>query len=296
MTFDHVGSGLISRDGKPLNWFEIVGEDTDFVPATATIDGDSVVLSAPEVKKPAAVRFGWNKLAEPNLANKEGLPAVPFRAGEVPKRDWLSLKVPEAKDYQLVYDLDLGKLSDNIAYNVDKSADIHGKIDRIAYFLELQRPSEPTRYAYVSLPAFTQDLSKVGIPTADSGASFQQLVDDMTVISNVKGIATGSHLSGGNIEFWPNNYSVINGKNIPNASGSVYDFGDQMETPVRGYGCMQIHNYAAKQTILAVNHWSAGNDADLGIGNSTGQTRDWTFTSNAPSYEVKRLRVLVHVK
>ena len=42
--------------------------------------------------------------------NAEGLPAGAFRAGTVPKRDLLVLKVPEAKDYQLVYDLDLGKL------------------------------------------------------------------------------------------------------------------------------------------------------------------------------------------
>jgi len=31
------------------------------------------------VKQPVAVRFGWNQLAEPNLANGAGLPASPFR-------------------------------------------------------------------------------------------------------------------------------------------------------------------------------------------------------------------------
>ena len=49
----------------------------------------------------------WSKLAEPNLSNKEGLPALPFRAGEVPVRDSLIMNIPEAKDYQLVYDLDI---------------------------------------------------------------------------------------------------------------------------------------------------------------------------------------------
>ena len=38
ITFDHVGSGLVSSDGKPLNWFEIIGQETDFVPAKAVID------------------------------------------------------------------------------------------------------------------------------------------------------------------------------------------------------------------------------------------------------------------
>jgi sialate O-acetylesterase len=31
------------------------------------------------VKQPAAVRFGWHQIASPNLGNREGLPASPFR-------------------------------------------------------------------------------------------------------------------------------------------------------------------------------------------------------------------------
>ncbi len=76
--WDHVGSGLESRNGKALSHFEIRG-DGEFVPAQATIDGDTVVVSSDEVAQPTAVRFGWNQLAEPNLQNKEGLPACPFR-------------------------------------------------------------------------------------------------------------------------------------------------------------------------------------------------------------------------
>lgn len=77
--FDHVGAGLVSRDGKPLSWFEIAGEDRKFVKADAAIDGDTVVVSSSEVAKPVAVRLGWSRKAEPNLSNKEGLPASPFR-------------------------------------------------------------------------------------------------------------------------------------------------------------------------------------------------------------------------
>jgi sialate O-acetylesterase len=77
--FKHVGSGLLSRDSKPLSWFTIAGQDGKFVSAKAEIDGDSVVVSSDKVSKPKAVRFGWNQLAEPNLSNKEGLPASPFR-------------------------------------------------------------------------------------------------------------------------------------------------------------------------------------------------------------------------
>jgi sialate O-acetylesterase len=77
--FKHAAHGLVARDGKPLSWFSIAGDDKQFQPAMAQIDGDSVVVSSPNVLKPVAVRFGWNQIAEPNLSNKAGLPASPFR-------------------------------------------------------------------------------------------------------------------------------------------------------------------------------------------------------------------------
>ncbi|WP_145308293.1 sialate O-acetylesterase [Gimesia fumaroli] len=296
VTFDHVGSGLVSRDGKPLNWFEIIGEETDFVPATAVIEGNSVVLSSPKVKQAAAMRFGWHKLAEPNLANKEGLPATPFRAGKVPDRDWMSLKVEESKDYKLIYDLDLKNLGKEVNYSVDLSKGVLSPFDRIAYFLELQKIGEETQFVYVSMDAFTDDLTKIGVPTFGSKAVFQTKVGNLNVVSNVAGIATGTGLIGGNIEFWSSNYGPANSKNIPNASATLWDFGDEPGPPADGYGCMQVHNYEAKQTLFAINQWKSGPGADLGIGNSTGRTRDWTFSSNALQYEVKRLRVLVRAK
>lgn len=79
LEFDHVGTGLKSRDGKPLSWFSIAGKEGDFVEATATIDGNSVIVSSDKIAEPAAVRFGWDQIAEPNLMNAEGLPASPFR-------------------------------------------------------------------------------------------------------------------------------------------------------------------------------------------------------------------------
>ena len=79
LSFAHVGGGLKSRDGKPLSEFEIAGADGKFVPAEATIDGDTVVVQAKEVASPTQVRFGWRNVANPNLVNKEGLPASPFQ-------------------------------------------------------------------------------------------------------------------------------------------------------------------------------------------------------------------------
>ncbi len=77
--FKHSAGGLKSLDGKPLTWFTVAGEDKKFVPAQAQIDGETVVVSSAKVLSPTAVRFGFNQIAEPNLANKAGLPASPFR-------------------------------------------------------------------------------------------------------------------------------------------------------------------------------------------------------------------------
>jgi sialate O-acetylesterase len=297
VTFDHVGGGLAARDGQPLDWFEVIDADEGgFVQAGAQIDGPAVLLSAPGVKHPVAMRYAWSMLAEPHLVNSDGLPAGAFRAGTAPTRDLLLLKVPEAKDYRLVYDLDLGKLAKNIQYDADNHQSIAQPFDRIAYFMELQTADGNTDYVYVSMDAFTTNLEKIGVPTLKSGAHFQRNVAGLNVYSNVKGIEAGTALAGGNIEFWPNNYGPANSANVPNASGEVYDFGDEPADPVDGYGSMQVHNHDAKQTLFALNHWSEGSRADLGIGNQPAGNPDWTFAGNAGTYQAKRLRVLVRCR
>jgi sialate O-acetylesterase len=79
LKFKHASGGLVSRDSKSLSWFSIASDDKKFLPAEAVIDGESVVVRSPSVAAPVAVRFGWHQLAEPNLVNKAGLPASPFR-------------------------------------------------------------------------------------------------------------------------------------------------------------------------------------------------------------------------
>ncbi len=74
------GGGLASRDGKPLNWFEVAGPDGVYESAEATIsaDGTSLHLTSVKVGKPDRARFAWSPIAEPNLMNREGLPAAAF--------------------------------------------------------------------------------------------------------------------------------------------------------------------------------------------------------------------------
>jgi len=85
LTFDHVGGGLVSKDGD-LTGFTVAGEDNVFVAATATIKDDTVVVTSDKVKKVTAVRYGWVNFANPtlNLWNKDGLPATPFRTDDLP--------------------------------------------------------------------------------------------------------------------------------------------------------------------------------------------------------------------
>ena len=82
--FKHIGSGLASRDEKPLSHFTIAGADQVFHPAIAVIEEDSIVVRSEQVAEPVAVRFAWGNADEPNLMNKEGLPSSSFRTDEWP--------------------------------------------------------------------------------------------------------------------------------------------------------------------------------------------------------------------
>lgn len=83
ISFDYTDPGLVAK-GKELTHFEIAGPDQKFIPATARISGKTVVVQAPSIKNPVAVRFGWSNTAEPNLFNKAGLPASSFRTDDWP--------------------------------------------------------------------------------------------------------------------------------------------------------------------------------------------------------------------
>jgi sialate O-acetylesterase len=79
LKFNHIGKDLISNNGKPLTHFTIAGADKKFVPANVMIKDNQLMVSAPTVKNPVAVRFAWDEAAQPNFYNKDGLPAMPFR-------------------------------------------------------------------------------------------------------------------------------------------------------------------------------------------------------------------------
>ena len=80
ISFSNVGSGLIANDGEELSEFAIAGADKKFIWAKAKIDGDKIVVWNDNVANPMYVRYAWaDNPVNPNLYNKEGLPASPFR-------------------------------------------------------------------------------------------------------------------------------------------------------------------------------------------------------------------------
>ena len=84
LKFTHVGEGLVAKAG-PLKQFVIAGVDKKWSWGNAVIDGETVVVSSPDVPKPVAVRYAWANNPEGcNLFNKAGLPASTFRTDDWP--------------------------------------------------------------------------------------------------------------------------------------------------------------------------------------------------------------------
>lgn len=80
--FSNVGGGLVAKGGD-LKEFSIAGEDGTFVWAKAVIDGDSVLVWSENVPQPKAVRYAWAMYPpNPNLYNREGFAASPFRTDQ----------------------------------------------------------------------------------------------------------------------------------------------------------------------------------------------------------------------
>lgn len=105
LRFLHVGSGLMfkgtDKDGKDKDGkdkedkdkegkepegrgFFVAGADRIFYEGKATLEGDTLIITSPQVPAPEAVRYGWADFPEGNLYNKEGLPASPFRTDNFP--------------------------------------------------------------------------------------------------------------------------------------------------------------------------------------------------------------------
>lgn len=78
----HTDKGLKTKDGGKVQGFAIAGVDHKFHWADAVIEGNTVVVSSPDVAFPIAVRYAWADNPVCNLYNGAGLPASPFRTDD----------------------------------------------------------------------------------------------------------------------------------------------------------------------------------------------------------------------
>jgi len=74
--FDHA-KGLMAKGGE-VTGLEVAAADGKFAPASATIEGATLVVTSASVPAPVFVRYGWSNSPQCNLFNGEGLPASPF--------------------------------------------------------------------------------------------------------------------------------------------------------------------------------------------------------------------------
>jgi autotransporter-associated beta strand protein len=164
--------------------------------------------------------------------------------------------VAESGSYTLVYSLNTPSVcnyaSSAPAYSVDTHA-AAGTFTRIAYYMELQAPNGTLQYVWASMNPFTPNAAQIGVPTAASGANFQQAVTGLNVVSNVAGVTTGTGLSG------TINFSPLNS------------------------GSMAVNNTGGR--LFGFTNWSGGSGySNVGIGG---------MLASGTGYLVKSLQVLV---
>jgi len=93
LNFAHADGGLVMKGGDKLGEFSIAGDDQKFVWANARIEGDTVIVSSPDVPNPKEVRYAWQSNPQATLFNAFGLPAGPFRT------DHWKLETESARPY-----------------------------------------------------------------------------------------------------------------------------------------------------------------------------------------------------
>lgn len=82
VSFTNTDGGLTSNN-KPLKDFELQDADGTWKPATASIEGDKIIVSSDAVAKPAGVRYAYYSYAEGTLFNGKGLPASSFTSEDL---------------------------------------------------------------------------------------------------------------------------------------------------------------------------------------------------------------------
>ncbi len=205
-----------------------------------------------------------------------------------------------------------------LADNVQKLKEQGVLFDRVGYCLEYAPMADaPLEYVFVTFDSanMTTNVTKIGVPDFPSGIFYQQVVKNLEVTSNVKGVQTGN-FKRGYLEFWPCNYGqgakgTIAGRGpsthqIPaeDTKGAIsegnpfsYDINDAPHwVEAAGYGSMQVHNLDALQTVFAFNSFvpsNKNNPKAFGIGNAPSGEPDYTFNYDKGKYAVANLYTFI---
>jgi len=71
--------GGLRLSGPDVRALYVAGEDKVFYPAELTIDGDRLIVSSKQVKRPVTVRYQYSNAGIGNIFGASGLPLAPFR-------------------------------------------------------------------------------------------------------------------------------------------------------------------------------------------------------------------------
>jgi hypothetical protein len=158
----------------------------------------------------------------------------------------------------------------------------------LCFLLAFGAHADSIAWVSVSMNAFTNSALQIGVPDSESDVFNEVPVSSMNVYSDVAGVATGTGISTGYIQFWPDCYS------FSGSSGwsTGYDTRDPGSTC---YGSMQIGN-GLGNTVFAYNNFATGlGGSDLGIGNDpTSSNTDWTFADDVGGMSIKEIEVFVN--
>ncbi|MGL4340110.1 MAG: sialate O-acetylesterase [Rhodoglobus sp.] len=180
-------------------------------------------------------------------------------------------------------------------YSFNDTAAVAQGFDRIGYCLELGNATK-NDWAWAAMEPFTQDSSRLGIPT-QSDAIVRQRVNDLDVASNLSNVPTGTKMTG-YLEMWPHAYGPTASGQISHTWSSIFDADDRPSSGTGLYGSFQIHRVGMTptstdkaKTIMAVNGFTAGDVMDVGIGTPGGPNPDSTGVKNAAKYTKRQLTV-----
>ena len=119
-----------------------------------------------------------------------------------------------------------------------------------------------------TVPAGISSSDDLVLTDKPGARQVRQPVANLTVRTNVSSVKPLTNSPDGFIEFYTSSYAAKRSATPAGGDDRVYDFNDTPTNPSKfGYGCLQVHDLAAKKTIFSFNHFNNARVAcDVGIG------------------------------